>query len=206
MVEELSYIEPCTPLPDKQLRHCADLLLLNADFTDSLGLGNGKMGIAIFFYHYARYSGSKQFENYADELIDQIYEEINVSTPSDFEKGLAGIGWGIEYLVSSGFIEGDTDEILNEIDLILSERFNDLVPEECSSKKKESGYDLYQKVRGKGNNLNDNELLSFINLTNIYREQFTIPVLIKPESYGLFGGIAGEALLMVIKLNNIRVS
>ena len=36
--------------------------------------------------------------------------------PADFEDGLAGIGWGIEYLVQNKFAEGDTDEILEEID------------------------------------------------------------------------------------------
>jgi lantibiotic modifying enzyme len=37
-------------------------------------------------------------------------------TPVDFENGLAGIGWGIEYLVQNKFIEADTDEVLEEFD------------------------------------------------------------------------------------------
>ncbi len=99
-----------------RLRRIANVLLLNASFTDNLGLLNGKMGIAIFFYHYSRYSGNKIFGDYAGELIDEIYEEINTNTPVDFANGLTGIGWGIEYLVKNGFVQADTDEALTDID------------------------------------------------------------------------------------------
>lgn len=101
---------------EDRLRRIANFLLLNASFIDNLGLLNGKMGIAIFFYHYSRYTQNKIFEDYAGELIDEIYEEINVNTPVNFADGLTGIGWGIEYLVKNHFTEGDTDEVLAEID------------------------------------------------------------------------------------------
>jgi len=91
-------------------------LLLNASFIDNLGLMHGKMGISIFFFHLARQTKNKIYEDYAGELIDEIYEEITANTPVDFENGLAGIGWGIEYLVQNGFIEADTDEVLEEFD------------------------------------------------------------------------------------------
>ncbi len=93
-----------------RLQRIANVLLLNASFLDNPGLLNGKMGIAIFCYHYSRYSKNKIYEDYAGELVDEIYEEINTSTPVDFENGLTGIGWGIEYLVKNGFVQADTDE------------------------------------------------------------------------------------------------
>jgi len=91
-------------------------LLLNSSFIDHLGLMHGKMGISIFFFHLARKTKNQIYEDYAGELIDEIYEEITVNTPIDFENGLAGIGWGIEHLVQNGFIEADTDEVLTEFD------------------------------------------------------------------------------------------
>ena len=91
-------------------------LLLIASFIDNLGLMHGKMGISICFFHLARQTGNQIYEDYAGELIDEIYEEITANTPVDFENGLAGIGWGIEYLVQNGFIEADTDEVLEEFD------------------------------------------------------------------------------------------
>jgi hypothetical protein len=101
---------------DYRFRRIANVLLLNASFIDNPGLLNGKTGIAIFFYNYFRYSGNKIYEDYAGELIDEIYEEINTGTPVNFENGLTGIGWGIEYLVKNKFVQADTDEALVEID------------------------------------------------------------------------------------------
>ena len=91
-------------------------LLLNSSFIDNPGLMHGKMGISICFFHLARQTGNKIYEDYAGELIDEIYDEITVHTPVDFENGLAGIGWGIEYLAQNGFIEADTDEVLDDFD------------------------------------------------------------------------------------------
>jgi hypothetical protein len=91
-------------------------LILNASFIDNLGLMHGKMGISIFFFHLARQTKNQIYEDYAGELIDEIYEEITANTPVNFENGLAGIGWGIEYLVQNKFIEADTDEVLEEFD------------------------------------------------------------------------------------------
>ena len=93
-----------------------NVLLLNASFIDNLGLMHGKMGIAIYFFHLARETKNQIYEDYAGELIDEIYEEITTTTPLDFENGLAGIGWGIEYLVQNGFIEADTNEVLEDFD------------------------------------------------------------------------------------------
>jgi len=77
---------------------------------------NGKMGICIFFYHLAHKTKNKIYEDYAGELLDEISEELSDKTPWDFENGLAGIGWGIEYLVQNAFIEGDTDDVLLQFD------------------------------------------------------------------------------------------
>ena len=101
---------------DKRLHRIANVLLLNASFIDNLGLLNGKMGIAIFFYRYGRYSENKIFTDYAGELIDEIYEEISTTTTVDFANGLTGIGWGIGYLVENMFVDADTDKALADID------------------------------------------------------------------------------------------
>jgi hypothetical protein len=99
-----------------RLRRIADVLLLNGSLTGNPGLLRGKIGIAIFMYIYARKTGNETYKKFAGELIDEIYEQINTSTPVDFENGLTGIGWGIKYLVKNRFVEADTDEALSEID------------------------------------------------------------------------------------------
>lgn len=97
-------------------------LVLNVSFLTDLGLFHGKMGHAIFFAHYGRLVNNVSYENFACELIEEVYEEINISLPINMEYGLCGIGWGIEYLVGQGFMEGCTDEILKDIDNLIMER------------------------------------------------------------------------------------
>jgi hypothetical protein len=146
---------------DDRLRRIANFLLLNASFIDNLGLLNGKMGIAIFFYHYSRYTQNKIFEDYAGELIDEIYEEINVNTPINFSDGLTGIGWGVEYLVRNNFIEGDTDEVLAEIDnTIYKHRLNS--PVLIDSGDDLFGYGFYTIARLKGHKIDDDDIKTLI--------------------------------------------
>lgn len=104
---------------DSRLERIANILFLNSSSTANLGLINGKMGIAIFFYHYYRITKNEMFSEYADELIDRIYNEISIKTPINFEDGLAGVGWGIEYLIKNRFVAEDTDDSLTELDDII---------------------------------------------------------------------------------------
>lgn len=80
------------------------------------GLMHGNAGLSILLYHLARSTQSSEFEQAADDLLEKVFANLNKSTPVDFENGLAGIGWGIEYLVQNNFAQGDTDQILEEVD------------------------------------------------------------------------------------------
>ncbi|WP_165026959.1 hypothetical protein [Dysgonomonas sp. ZJ279] len=91
-------------------------LVLHGSFMDNLGLLNGKIGLAIFFFHYAQYANKKLYDDFAGELIDQIYDEIHKHYPYNFIDGLCGIVWGIEYLIQKKFVEADADQILIDID------------------------------------------------------------------------------------------
>lgn len=146
---------------NKRLQRIANVLLLNASFIDNLGLLNGKMGIAIFFYRYGRYSDNKVFTDYAGELIDEIYEEISTTTTVDFTNGLTGIGWGIGYLTENRFVDTNTDEALVDIDNavyrnmlnspLLLDNGNDLF-----------GYGLYCISRLSGHEHDDDNLTTLI--------------------------------------------
>lgn len=94
-------------------------LLLNSSFTNNLGLMHGKMGLAIYFFHIGQNLNNKIYKKYAEELIDEIHQEINSGISIDFENGLAGIGWGVEYLTQNGFIDADTDEVLEDFDNLI---------------------------------------------------------------------------------------
>jgi len=82
----------------------------------NIGLLQGKMGIAVFFFHYSRYLDYRDWEEYANQLMNEIVEEIQKMVNCDYIENLAGIGIGIEYLVQQGFICCDTNEILEDFD------------------------------------------------------------------------------------------
>ncbi len=84
--------------------------------TNNHGLMHGTTGLSIYFYHLSRTVNNPEYEQLADDLLDKVFSSLSTSASPDFENGLAGIGWGIEYLVQNGFAEGNTDEILEEVD------------------------------------------------------------------------------------------
>ncbi len=148
---------------NKRFQHIINALMLNASFIDNLGLMHGKMGIAIFFFHLSRETQNQIYENYAGELIDEIYEEINNTTPLDFEDGLAGIGWGIEYLVQSGFIEADTDEVLGDFDNRLFQQLIYYTPTDIGLLNGLVGLGAYLLKRIQNPNSNDGNIKTLTN-------------------------------------------
>lgn len=101
---------------DNHVIKLAQIIQNNGLGGSNQGLMNGNTGISIFFYHFARETGNADYEKIADDLLDKTFASMNSLAPPDFENGLAGIGWGIEYLVQNNFAEGNTDEILEEVD------------------------------------------------------------------------------------------
>lgn len=100
---------------EKDLQQIADMLLLNGTLTECPGLVHGKMGIAIFFFHYARFADNELFADYAMDVIGETLEQIHVNSPSDYEKGVAGIGVGINYLIQNNFLSIE-DDICEDFD------------------------------------------------------------------------------------------
>lgn len=81
-----------------------------------IGIMKGRMGIIIFLFHYARFSGNDSYKVLAEKKLTELLKNIPMDTHYGFGTGLSGIGWGIEYLYQQGFIEGDTNEILADFD------------------------------------------------------------------------------------------
>jgi hypothetical protein len=104
------------------LSRIARYLMLHGSFIGNIGLLNGKTGIAVFFYHYARYTGKKRYDDFAGELIDEIYKEIHRDAPCNFRDGLCGIAWGVEYLIRNQFVKADPDKVLADLDKQIRER------------------------------------------------------------------------------------
>lgn len=105
-------------------------LLLKSHFLKELGLFYGKIGVAITFFDYGRKVNNKIFYDHARELIEGILNKIDHRINNDFGTGLAGIAWGIEYMVQNKYIDENSNSLCTDIDdrmmLISFERMTDL--------------------------------------------------------------------------------
>lgn len=98
------------------LKRISNILVINGGFLDSPGLYTGEMGLAVFFFHYASYTKNEIYSDYGYNLIEKMQNRIHQETSIEYKHGLTGIGSSIEYLVQNGYIEEDTDEILEDFD------------------------------------------------------------------------------------------
>lgn len=100
---------------EQHLSQIADTLIINGTLTECLGLVQGKMGIAVFFFHYAQYTNNMLFADYAMDLIGEILNQLNVNSRANYKKGIAGIGVGIDYMIRNDFLDTE-DDICEDFD------------------------------------------------------------------------------------------
>lgn len=100
-----------------KLHEINEYLLKNAKEEHELGLLHGKLGLSIYFYHLAKRHENHEFHEVADSMLGEIFEKLSEDKLDfDFETGLAGIAYGISYLVNSDFVDADLDDTLGELD------------------------------------------------------------------------------------------
>lgn len=90
----------------------------------------GEMGVCIYKYLMGR-QGAPTFSHEADLMLSKLIGIIHKLEKLDIRQGVVGNAIGIMYLVKEGFVEGDINEILYDIDckiyektLVASEIFN----------------------------------------------------------------------------------
>lgn len=104
------------------LKEIADHHILRGLFCQEQGLWKGKMGMSVFFFLLSRHTANHWYEEFAGELLDDVCNNLSQYCSVTFDEGFCGIGWAIEFLKKEGFVEGDTDEILEEVDKMVMER------------------------------------------------------------------------------------
>lgn len=128
------YLPPGTPAPEE-----ADIAY-------------PEIGTILYNYFYARATGNVSFEEKADELLDAVLEKANRSMPLHLEKGLCGLGCGLIYMTRNGLIEGDENEILNEIDQIVNRSMHQSESAKNLYWEGVYGWIHYLRIRISGNN------------------------------------------------------
>lgn len=75
-----------------------------------------RMGRIIAFYTYARYSGRLGVLRFADRELEKLLSSLSEHAPCRLDNGLLGVACGIVYLLRNAFVEGDENEVLENID------------------------------------------------------------------------------------------
>lgn len=128
------------------LKRIANHAMLHSSSNYDLGLFNGKVGLTLFFFHYAKYIKNPLYEEFAGELLNEVLTNIHDTLSIRFSSGLTGIAWGIAYLVQQQFIEGDTTEIFQDIDHKIAE-YNPLKMQDRSLDTGAGGIAAYVQLR-----------------------------------------------------------
>lgn len=90
--------------------------ILNKVNNVPLNLGNGKMGLCIYYYYISRKENSALYKRTAEKLLNDVVENIQSIKSINITDGLAGIGMGISYLIKNKYISGSTNKILSDLD------------------------------------------------------------------------------------------
>lgn len=104
---------------EKCLDNIASVLLKQGNQTMNIGIREGKMGMILFLLFYAKYCQDQNIKAQGEELLVILSEEMNEKTPVNYLDGLLGFGTAVEYLVGHRLIDIDTNELLEELDLLL---------------------------------------------------------------------------------------
>ena len=107
--------------PDASLLRQADQVV-RAHPATALGLYDGKLGQLIWHCQYARWQGQEPSPGLVEPLWADIGEAVRLRRLSwNFAQGLAGVGWGMLYLYTRGFLDAYPDRLLHEVDRQLAE-------------------------------------------------------------------------------------
>lgn len=85
---------------------------------DRNGLLYGKMGVAVFLFHFSQINNDPFCELIAMNLVDQVFTLLTKNSSFDYADGLTGIGVAIEYLIQNELVAGDSNDILIDIDIV----------------------------------------------------------------------------------------
>ena len=107
----------------EKLKEIAHLLIKNNYKEKELGLLAGKTGKIIFFFLYYQYTSKSIYKDFAEALLDDVCEELGDEIYFDYRKGLYGIGWGIDYLMHNQFVSDESEDIFEELDNLLLNKF-----------------------------------------------------------------------------------
>nr|WP_321522014.1 lanthionine synthetase LanC family protein [uncultured Macellibacteroides sp.] len=148
-------------------------LIQSIEKTYPIGLAQGQMGICLYFYYLSRIEQEKKYKKIAENLLDNTLGKLSLDSSIGVESGLAGVALGIMQLIRDDFVEGDVNELLEEIDNVVFKRLA-FLSDSSFYKKNELLHLLYYLSIRSDDQVNDEELYIFqeliIKVINLFYE------------------------------------
>jgi hypothetical protein len=73
----------------------------------------------LFFAHFAKLYNDEIADEVVSEIIDSIFASVGNIHELNIPNGVCGVGWGVEYLIQNQLMDGDTDDILADLDRLI---------------------------------------------------------------------------------------
>lgn len=224
LVEKLKYIQQQTLIIPKKISDKKEILRLIAAYFLKYGqtcifngLYYGKLGLGIFLFHYSRFVKNERYAEKAIEFIKQTKDALEQHFELYYADGLLGIGSGIEYLYVHGFLEGDSNEILEDVDKIVCVLMEKTVNESDITELNRI-YNLGNYLKWRAKNRNIKESILFSNLPKQLQNQISSTLSVQNEikktsvkeyiqqihntyHMGLMNGLAGIGLHILSELS-----
>lgn len=99
----------------------ANHLMLQSFLQNEVGLFKGQMGVVLAMAQFYKHTNDEIFLDFVYDLLEIILSRVNKGLSFSLSNGLSGIGWGIEYLIQNKFVEGESVEVCEELDLKIME-------------------------------------------------------------------------------------
>ena len=110
-------------------------------------LAHFRMGYVLFLYVWGKSQSCIDIENEANEMLDRLLSQIHEDMPVCLENGLSGIACGLLFLLRNGYIGGDEDVIMRQIDHFIQAKYVSLSEDYFFTGRK--GVDFYFHYRNK---------------------------------------------------------
>lgn len=151
---------------------------------------SGCTGLYIHLYTLFKLTSNTIYQTTAETLLEKECDSVSYNLPATYSNGLSGIGTGIIWLLNNNFIDGDPDEILVEIDLIMQNisYSRSLTTPGLAEGVCGPAFYLYQRILQSQNQKNLNTLRSKAAIINYvdWLETFLIPDLNNEDLWDIY--------------------
>ena len=84
--------------------------------TTGLNIETGKMGICLYFFFLANNLKNEQYQQWAENLLDEIYDQLARDISGKPISDLMQVGIGIDFLIKQKYVVGNINKVLSDID------------------------------------------------------------------------------------------